>query len=106
MFRLTYRDDGTGQPVLDMDPRIGDAVRETPSGAAPDLWPLFGMLATVPTLAIRGENSDILSAATWARMAQAKPDLETVQVPGRGHAPTLDEPVCRAALRRFLETTR
>ncbi len=102
--RATYRDDGHGRPVLDMDPRIGDAVREVPTAAAPDLWPLFGMLARVPTLAIRGASSDILSAATLARMAQVKPDLRTLLVPNRGHAPTLDEPVCLAAIRSFLES--
>jgi len=102
--RATYRDDDHGRPVLDMDPRIGDAMREAPSGAAPDLWPLFGMLARVPTLAIRGASSDILSAATLARMVQTKPDLRTLLVPNRGHAPTLDEPVCLAAIRSFLES--
>ncbi|MCU0760032.1 MAG: alpha/beta hydrolase [Steroidobacteraceae bacterium] len=102
--RAAYRDDGAGRPVLDMDPRIGDAMREVPAGAAPDLWPLFGLLAKVPALAIRGDTSDILSAATFARMAQLKPDLRTLVVPGRGHAPTLDEPVCRSAIRAFLES--
>lgn len=102
--RAAYRDDGAGRPVLDMDPRIGDAMREAPAGAAPDLWPLFGLLAAVPTLAIRGETSDILSAATFAKMAQLKPDLRTLLVPGRGHAPTLDEPACRVAIRAFLES--
>jgi len=99
-----YREDATGRPVLDMDPRIGDAMRAAPAGAAPDLWPLFGALTGMPTLVIRGEISDLLSAATLGRMAQVKPDLQTLVVPNRGHAPTLDEPACRAAIRGFLET--
>lgn len=102
--RAAYRDDGAGSPLLDMDPKIGDAMREAPGGAAPDLWPLYGLLATVPTLSIRGETSDILSAATFATMLRRKSDLRTLQVPSRGHAPTLDEPVCRAAIREFLES--
>ncbi len=102
--RAIYREDPGGRPVLDMDPRIGDALRAAPAGAAPDLWPLYGALAQLPTLAIRGEISDILSAATLARMRELKPDLRAVVVPGRGHAPTLDEPECRAAIRAFLET--
>ncbi len=101
--RATYRDDGSGNPVLDMDPLIGEAVRETPAGAAPDLWPLYGMLAQIPVLAIRGEHSDILSASTFAQMIERKSDLRTLVVPGRGHAPTLDEPICRSAIRTFLE---
>lgn len=99
--RCAYRDDGTGRPVVDMDPRIGDAVREA-AGPAPDLWPMFRALLPVPTLAIRGASSDILSAATLARMCEIKPDLETLVLEGRGHAPTLDEPACRAAIAALL----
>lgn len=101
--KCTYRDDGAGHPVLDMDRRIGDAMRAAP--AAPvDLWPLFALLGPVPTLVIRGALSDILSSETVARMQAAKPDLRTLVVPGRGHAPTLDEPVCVSAIRDLLQT--
>jgi pimeloyl-ACP methyl ester carboxylesterase len=85
-----------------MDPRIGDAMRGA-AAPVPDLWPLFRALAAVPTLVIRGVLSDILSAATLARMQQEKPDLETLVLPGRGHAPTLDEPATRVAIHRLLE---
>jgi pimeloyl-ACP methyl ester carboxylesterase len=100
--RATYRDDGEGRPVLDMDPQLGDAMRA--AAPAPDLWPLFAALRNVPTLLIRGELSDILSATTAEKMLAQKPDLQTVVVPGRGHAPTLDEPVVRSALESFLTT--
>jgi pimeloyl-ACP methyl ester carboxylesterase len=100
--RRAYRDDGAGHPIVDMDPRIGDAVRET-AGPAPDLWPVFRALASVPTLAIRGALSDILSAQTLAKMREVKPNLETLVLEGRGHAPTLDEPACRSAIRALLE---
>jgi pimeloyl-ACP methyl ester carboxylesterase len=102
--RAAYRDDEQGNPVLDMDPKIGDAMRAAPAGAAPDLWPLYGLLAKVPVLAIRGATSDILSPPTFAAMRERKPDLRTLVVPGRGHAPTLDEPACRVAIRAFLES--
>ncbi len=100
--RLTYREDEAGRPVLDMDPKIGDAARRV-SGPAPDLWMLFGALQSLPLLVLRGETSDILSAATVAKMAQRKPDLQQVTVPRRGHAPTLDEPVAREALSAWLK---
>jgi pimeloyl-ACP methyl ester carboxylesterase len=100
--RCTYRDDGAGRPVLDMDPHIGDAMRDA-AGPLPDLWPLFRLLGKVPTLAIRGATSDILSPATFARMQQEKPDLQRLTVPNRGHAPTLDEPMCRSAIRALLD---
>ena len=100
--RAAYRDDGAGRPVLDMDPRIGDAIREA-NGPTPDLWVLFRALGSVPTLVLRGELSDLLSSATLAKMQAAKPDLRAVVVPRRGHAPTLDEAECRAAIRSLLE---
>ncbi len=91
-----------GVPRLDMDPRIGDAVRAAPAGAAPDLWPLYAALKPVPTLAIRGELSDVLSVATFDRMQLEKPDLRRLTVPRRGHPPLLDEPECVSTIDEFL----
>ncbi len=66
-----------------------------------DLWRLWRAVRRIPTLAIRGGVSDILSEATFARMKAEKPDLDQVTVPGVGHAPTLDEPECREAVDEF-----
>jgi pimeloyl-ACP methyl ester carboxylesterase len=55
----------------------------------PPLWHLFAGLAHVPVLAIRGANSDILSAETLNAMAKAHADLETVTVADQGHVPAL-----------------
>jgi pimeloyl-ACP methyl ester carboxylesterase len=102
--RLSYVEDSAGLPRLDADPRIGDAVRaiRPPPGAVQGMWLAFGALRDVPTLAIRGALSDLLSTATLERMRQEKPDLQCVTVPDRGHVPQLDEPQARAALERFL----
>ena len=91
-----------GVPVLDVDRGVGEAVRAAPAGAAPDLWPVYAALRTVPTLAIRGELSDVLSVTTFDRMQREKPDLERLTVARRGHPPLLDEPECIAAIDRFL----
>lgn len=91
-----------GVPCLDMDPMIGEAVRAAPSGAAPDLWPVYGALRPLPALAVRGELSDVLSEATFDRMALEKPDLRRVTVARRGHPPLLDEPECILAIDGFL----
>jgi pimeloyl-ACP methyl ester carboxylesterase len=99
--RLSYRANAQGVPEVDADPLIGEPLRKT-SAAAPDLWPLWGALARVPILAIRGAHSDVLSAATLQRMQRGKADLEVLQVANRGHAPLLDEPECVAAIERFL----
>jgi len=94
--------DVDGVPRLAMDPMIGEAVRSAPAGAAPDLWPVFGALAPLPVLALRGATSDILSEATFERMGREKPDLRRVTVPNRGHVPLLDEPECVVAIDEFL----
>lgn len=47
------------------------------------------MLAPIPVLAIRGENSDLLSPATLAAMAAAHQGLELITARGQGHAPLL-----------------
>ena len=91
-----------GVPQLDVDPGIGEAVRAAPAGAAPDLWPVYASLRPLPALAIRGELSDVLSQATFDRMAREKPDLRRVTVARRGHPPLLDEPECIAAIDAFL----
>jgi pimeloyl-ACP methyl ester carboxylesterase len=91
-----------GVPVLDVDRGVGEAVRAAPAGAAPDLWPLYAALKPVPTLAIRGELSDVLSPATFDRMQLEKPDLRRLTVARRGHPPLLDEPECFAAIDEFL----
>lgn len=87
--RLSYGEK-EGRPVSDYDP----ALAQTLAGVdfdqpVPALWDEYRALADLPILAIRGENSDLLSAQTLAAMAQAHPGLEAVTVMGEGHAPAL-----------------
>lgn len=91
-----------GRIAFDYDMKVAEPFH-APGGAAPaDMWPAFRALAGRPALAIRGELSDILSAATLARMAQELPGMETATIPRVGHAPTLEEPQAQAALARLL----
>jgi pimeloyl-ACP methyl ester carboxylesterase len=99
--RACYRADAQGVPQPDADPLIGEPLKDL-SRAAPDLWQWWGAIAKVPILAIRGEQSDILNAATLERMRREKPDLRTVTARNRGHAPLLDEPECLKAIDEFL----
>jgi len=101
LTRACYRADARGVPQPDADPGIAEPLKDA-SKAAPDLWPLFGAIARIPMLAIRGDHSDIVSAATLERMQREKPDLKTVIAKNRGHAPLLDEPECVAAIDEFL----
>jgi pimeloyl-ACP methyl ester carboxylesterase len=72
-------------------------------GAAPaSMAPLFEALARVPVLVIRGALSDLLSPAGVETMKRVKPDLQYVEVPGVGHAPTLNESVSWNAIEKFL----
>jgi len=100
--RAAYREDGSGMPTPDMDPKIAEAFNQTAAAPA-DLWPLFARTREVPLLVIRGALSDILSGATVARMAREHPHLEHIEVLNRGHTPLLDEPPCLAAIDAFLE---
>jgi len=101
LARRGYREDAAGVVEVDADPNIGEALRAAPA-ATLDLWPLWGALRNMPTLAIRGARSDILSAATFARMKHENPGLQQLEVANRGHVPLLDEPECIAALDAFL----
>lgn len=88
-----------GQLHVAWDPRIVEPFR---NGARRDLWPLFRGLRDFPVLALRGAQSDVLSPETLARMQAEKPDMTAVTVPGRGHAPLLDEPEAERAIDDFL----
>ena len=101
LARRGFRENAAGIVEVDADPGIGAALRAAPA-AAPDLWPLWQALRDIPTLAIRGARSDILSAATFARMKNENPGLQQLEVANRGHVPLLDEPECIAALDGFL----
>jgi pimeloyl-ACP methyl ester carboxylesterase len=103
--RLSFRANAQGLPEADADPLIAEPLRDT-KAAAPNLWPLWAVLAKVPILAIRGASSDILSAATLDRMQREKPDLRVLTVANRGHTPLLDEPECLTAIEEFLAPLR
>jgi pimeloyl-ACP methyl ester carboxylesterase len=85
------------------DPAIAQAFARDPDAPPPpSMVPLFEALAKVPVLVIRGASSDILSSEGVAQMKGIKPDLDFVEVPGIGHAPTLDEPEAWRAIEGFL----
>ncbi len=104
MTRAIYRDEA-GQPVLDHDPRIGDAIRASVSeSVSVDPWAIFAAFQAMPMLVIRGEGSDILSRETVNRMAAQHPACSMAEIPKRGHAPFLNEPEAVRAIDSFLKT--
>ena len=91
-----------GVPVLAYDPAIAQPMLEADSNAVPpDLWPLFEGMAALPMLLVRGALTDLLAMDCVEKMETISPGLEVVQVPDRGHAPMLDEPVAVDAIERF-----
>lgn len=98
MTELTYRpgQDGRFHPLWDI------AIARLMNRPPPDLWPLFGALAHLPVLLVRGAVSNILLEGTVGRMQAEHPGMEVVTLPGIGHAPVLTEPPALAAIRTFL----
>ena len=91
-----------GRIVLDYDMRIAEPFK-LPGGATGfDLWSAFEGLRGVPSLVVRGEISDLLTPETVNEMKAANPTMESVTVPGVGHAPTLEEPEAAEAIDRLL----
>ncbi len=91
-------DDLDGKPALMYDPAISQNFDSDETQAAPDLWPFFQAMYSIPVVALRGGLSDILSAETLERMAEKHPDLVPVTVDGIGHVPLMNEPKCMKAI--------
>ena len=91
-------------PAPSYDANLSKAVSMM-DGPLPELWPQFAGLARLPLLAIRGENSDILSETTLKGMGARHPSLEAITVRGQGHAPLLKDDHTIAAIAAFLART-
>ena len=101
LARRGYRQDENGAVTVDADPMIGEMLRAAPAATA-TLWPFWTALRGIPMLAILGAQSDILSAATFAKMKAENPELVQLEVAQRGHVPLLDEPECVETIDAFL----
>lgn len=96
----SYRvEDGRYRPHY--DPAIAAAF-DTPAEQALELWELWKAIR-VPTLVIRGSQSDLLSRDTLDRMVEMRPDTQTLEVADAGHAPALMSDYEIEAIRAFLE---
>jgi pimeloyl-ACP methyl ester carboxylesterase len=101
--QLTTDEEGFLKPRY--DPAIGAAFRSlTPEMARAGealLWQAWDRL-TLPTLLLRGAQSDVLSPATAHAMTERGPRARLVEFEGVGHAPTLVQAEQVAAVSSFL----
>ncbi len=103
-YARAWFNDHNGLPASGYDANIAKAF-SLMDGPIPALWPQFGALTRVPVLAIRGENSDILSEKTLAEMRARHPRLTAITVRGQGHAPLLKDGSAIGAIADFLART-
>jgi pimeloyl-ACP methyl ester carboxylesterase len=97
--KRTHRLTPEGRIVADYDKQIAAPLRVPHGGdAGVDLWPAYRAFGDAPVLILRGQLSDILSAAAARKMAKDLSHARLVEVPGVGHAPTMDEAEARAAI--------
>lgn len=93
--------------TLNYDPQLRRAVEaqlEEVAAEGHGLWPVFDLFRDIPVLALKAENSAILSDETLAKMIEMKRDLRHVVIPGVGHIPRLNEPVALKAIRDLLDS--
>jgi pimeloyl-ACP methyl ester carboxylesterase len=105
VVRRIYRED-RGRIVQSHDLALSATLPSTAditTGQIAELWGLLPALTDVPFAILRGAGSDLLSAQTAQKMADAVPDLIATTVPGRGHVPFLDELQSAAAIDQWLE---
>lgn len=102
-FTRQLYDERDGRPSPGYDPNLSNALSEIDlSQKIPTLWPQFAALGRIPTLLIRGENSDLLTEKTAEEMAARHPRLRRLTVDGQGHAPLLNDAATIEQIARFL----
>ncbi|MDA8961730.1 alpha/beta hydrolase [Congregibacter sp.] len=94
-----------GVPQLAHDAAIAQAILEADDNAVPpDLWPLFANMAAMPMLLVRGAVTDLVAMDCVEKMQELAPGLQVVNIPERGHAPMLDEPLAVEAIEGFFSS--
>lgn len=98
-----YRDDnGTIRP--DYDPNLLKTLETIDFNVKfPDLWAQFDLLADLPLLVIRGENTTLLAQETVDEMMRRHPALQFINVSGQGHAPMLETGQLPSLIAAFAE---
>lgn len=99
-WHLHY-DPAIAQPIHALVAMPPEQSRQAVAQGEAALWDLYDALR-LPTLLLRGGQSDLLDADVAKAMAQRGPHARLVEFPGVGHAPTLVAADQVAAVRDFL----
>jgi pimeloyl-ACP methyl ester carboxylesterase len=92
-----------GSPAPAYDPNVGKALSEIDiSRPIPTMWDYFATLRDKPVMVIRGETSDVLSAATVQEMQARHPGLTSVLIHNEGHVPLLHDRFSQRLIADFL----
>lgn len=95
--------DRDGRPAPGYDHNLMKALEEVDiTRKIPEMWPQFEALRRVPTLVIRGRNSDLLSIKTVKEMLSRHPRLTSAEIPDQGHAPLLKDRFSISVIADFL----
>jgi pimeloyl-ACP methyl ester carboxylesterase len=95
------RRNADGSLRMHYDPAIAVPFNAEMPSSDVELWSFYDTIRC-PTLALRGEQSDLLTRDTVAQMAVRGPRAQAVEIPGVGHAPTLIHADQIAIVRDFL----
>ncbi len=103
--RRTCVEQADGSVAFAYDPAISLQLESDQSNAVPaDLWHIWDLVKSVPTLVLRGQFSDVLSTDTVSEMHHRHSGpFVSATVPNRGHAPLLDEQAALSEIERFLQ---
>lgn len=96
-----FFDEVDGRPVPAYDAKLAGSISAL-SGPPPAIWPQFEALKHVPAMVLRGENSDLLSAATVEEMRRRHPRITAHTVRWEGHAPLLKDEATIETIAGFL----
>lgn len=105
---LTHQlfNEADGRPAPSYDPNVGKALSEVDiSKPVPTMWEHFDALRDIPLMVLRGENSDLLSAATVQEMQARHSALTPVLIRNEGHAPLLLDRFSQRLISDFLIET-
>lgn len=103
-FARQLFNDRNGRPAAGYDNKLAKCLSVL-DGPMPALWPQFDALKRIPVFVVRGENSDLLTAATVEEMRRRHPMLTSVTVPNEGHAPLLKDAPTVDAIGQFFART-